>query len=53
MSLETSNIQTKFNMEYRKYIITDTLADNEKQRLEKIHETYRNQRTRITYSFNN
>ena len=53
MSLETSNIPTKSNMEYRNYIITDTLADKEKQRLEKIHETYRNQRARITYSFNN
>jgi inositol oxygenase len=37
---------------FRNYIITDDLDPEERKRLEVIHETYRNQRARITYKFN-
>jgi inositol oxygenase len=38
--------------EYRNYTITDELDTKEMQRLATIHKTYRNQRSRITYGFN-
>jgi len=38
--------------EYRNYTIADGMGDQEKCQLEAIHETYKNQRARISYSFN-
>lgn len=37
---------------FRNYTITDDLTTSERKRLEKIHETYRNQRSCISFSFN-
>lgn len=37
---------------FRNYTITDELTSVERARLEKIHETYKNQRSRIYFSFN-
>jgi inositol oxygenase len=48
MALEKEYSKSK----YRNYTITDELDINERNKLEQIHDTYRKQRTRITYSFN-
>lgn len=53
INLEMDKLEKKYSKnEYRNYAITDNLDDQEKKRLEKIHDTYMNQRARITYSFN-